>query len=179
MARTRTTIARLKELAAAALLTLVAFHAPWRLMRLAADVMVLRPGQTRMSQGDSRYWDALRLQTRLEWLGYQVFYERNLNVMGRPAFGLTDRSEHIIRIDADLHWDARYMVLAHEGGHVLQPGWLGQYEGDIFAENVATLLTDGSVREHARYLSDAKALYLTTTIAEWRAIYHAAAVLQD
>jgi hypothetical protein len=154
-------------------------HTPWRLLHLAAEVAVMRPDFTRMPTTNTHYWEARRLETKLEWLGYQVFYEKDLNAMGRPAFGLTDRSEHIVRIDKDLSWDGRYLVLAHEAGHVVAPGWLQGPDGEVFAESVAVLIDEDGIRESARYLSDSKSNFFFTSLAEWRAIYHAAALLTD
>ena len=162
----------------------IALHAPWRLLALGAETLVVSPGLTRVSHGDDKYWDALALEARLVDLGYQVSYHKDLRaVVGFmqtiPVYGLTDGEEHTIQVDEDLHWNARFAVLAHEGGHVFQRSWLNREQEETFAEAVAMLVSHDGIREHARYLSSHRVEAILTMLVEWRAIYRAAAVLED
>lgn len=179
MARARKNTGRIKSYLLAAILAVCVWVAPWRLMSLGADVLVLRPGPVELrTDQDDQYWDCKRLEARLDWLHYDVTYQRDLNYMGSKVFGLTDTNAHHIYIEEDLHWNDRFAVLAHEAGHTLQPGYLDRQEGDVFAESVSYLVA-GDRRNSARWLSSAKPQFIFVALAEWRAIYHAAAVLQD
>lgn len=161
------------------LLTLIAVSFPWRLTLLGIQMLMLRPGLTRVVEDDSRYWDARAMESRLRGLGYSVSYTKHLNVMGVEIYGLTNTEEHTVQVDADLHWSQRFYILAHEGGHILQPYWVGRGEEECFAESVATLVSRNGIREHARYLSSHKLECAAFMLFEWPAIYHAAAVLED
>lgn len=165
------------------LLTLIVWGAPWRLMWLATEIAWLPPGQVAaMPTGNSDYWKCQSLELRLRSLGWQVLYETDLNIMTmrgpEKVYGLTDPSEHTIRIEKALSWDARFRVLAHEGGHTLQPWWLNYSQGDSFAESVSALVT-GHSREQARWLSSDKVSTIYTLMTEWPRIYTAAAVLEN
>jgi hypothetical protein len=163
-----------------AFLTLaILMHAPWRLAALVAETMVAHPGLTRVSDGNDKYWDVMALEARLVDLGWELKYEKHINIWGHEVYGLTNPEEHIIYVDADLSWNARFAVLAHEGGHVLQRGWYNRAEGDAFAEAVAALVAHDGLREHARYLSSFKMSAVWVMVTDWRAIYRAAGVLED
>ena len=164
---------------ALALLFVLALHAPWRLMGLAAEVLVMSPGPTRVRDGGERYWDALSLEGKIASLNYSVRYQKGLSLMGVPLYGLTNTEEHSVVIEAGLSWNARYAVLAHEAGHTLQPGWSDRAQGEAFAEGVAFLVSKDGCREHARYLSSIRGEALFMLLVEWPSIYHAAAVLED
>ncbi len=157
----------------------VFIHAPWRLAALAAETLVIAPGLTRTSDQDDQYWQALDLQRRLENMGWTVTYVPGISREGQKVYGVTDPSAHTITMDAGLRWNARLAILAHEGGHTLQSGWLTRNQGETFAEAVATLISHDGLREHARYLTGFRADAVLTILVEWRAIYRAAAVLED
>lgn len=166
------------------LLLTIALHAPWRLLALCAETLVVSPGLTRVSQGDDLYWEALALEARLVDFGWAVSYEKDPRVVVGfmqtvPVYGVTDDHEHTITIDEALHWNARFAVLAHEGGHTFQRSWLNRNQGETFAEAVAMLVSHDGLREHARYLSSYRVEAILTMLVEWRAIYRAAAVLED
>lgn len=177
MARTRSKTS-IRAFVLTALLTAITVLAPWRLMQMAVEVVAMKAGPTRFSQADDQYWDAQRMERKIRALGYEVYYQRSLNWMNQPVYGLTIKSEHTVSIESDLHWNARYAVLTHEAGHILSPYYLDRSMDDVFAETVAALVT-GGLPEHARYLTDNKLLFLSTAAQEWPALYHAAAVLQD
>jgi hypothetical protein len=162
------------------LLLAIVVHAPWRLAGLVVETLVMHTGPTRMAHGTDKYWDVMALKSRLVDLGWEVKYEKKLIVFpGTPVYGLTIPDEHTIYVNADLSWNARYAVLAHEGGHVLQRGWYNQAEGDAFAESVAALVAHDGLREHARYLSSLKMSAVWIMVIDWRAIYRAADVLLE
>lgn len=161
------------------LLLFVASHAPWRLAGLVIETFTTSHGAVRMTHDDSGYWNALDLEERLMALGWSVEYRKDLNYAGNKAFGLTIPDEHKIYIEEGLHWSDRFAVLAHEAGHTLEPDWVNRPEAESFAEAVALLVTHDSIREHARYLTSIKWTLLMMSIVEWRAMYHAAAVLED
>jgi hypothetical protein len=153
--------------------------APVRLVLLGAEMFMVHPGQTRFSSDDQGYWDALNLEARLVSLSWEVKYEKDLNFMGQSVYGLTVPSKHMIFIEEGLHWSARAAVLAHEGGHTMQPNWVSGPEGDCFAEGVALLTRGDALLEHARYLSPARWTCAGFLMTEFPAIYHAAMVLRD
>ena len=157
---------------------LIIAHAPWRVATTVAEAEWMKPAAMHLTKRNDAYWKALALEARLTALGYSVRYAPNLNYMGQQAYGLTDRQTREILVDETLHWNDRYAVLAHEGGHVLQPGWLGSREADVFAEMVSAVMT-GESREAARWLSGAKLDVLVVGVACWPEIYHAAAVLSE
>jgi hypothetical protein len=161
------------------LLLFIAAHAPWRLMVMVAETFVLSPGYIHTSPHDDQYWEVLTLEARLATMGWPVRYEASLSLDGTRAFGLTDPATHTITLDSTQHWNERFVTLAHEGGHVLQPGWVSRVQGEIFAESVAMLVAGDDIHEHARYLAPHRFDVLMFAMAEWRAIYHAAAVLTD
>jgi hypothetical protein len=161
------------------LLTLCVVFLPWRLIATGAELAAVTIGHTQWTTADDDYWRALGLQLRIESLGYSVTYAEDLQYGGQKAYGLTIPSMHQVFIDSSLHWNARYAVLAHEGGHILQPVWVDGEQGEVFAESVAILVTGGPLREHARYLAIRPFTFLTLSLMEWRAMYHAAAVLSD
>ncbi len=111
-------------------------------------------------------------------MGYSVGFGPNLELDGAKAYGITDTVNHLILIDRSLSWDARFSVLAHEGGHVLEPGWSSTAQGECFAEMVSTLVAHDGLREHARYLARFKVEAIVMLLTEWPAIYNAAAVLE-
>lgn len=152
---------------------------PFRLIALSGEMFLVRPGGPHLVQGSTRYWDAINLEARLEGNGWSVTYAPNLSYHGQRAYGLTIPSEHAVIVDADLSWDGRYAILAHEGGHTLQPIWAGTQEGDCFAEGVATVLLGDGIRDHARFLGGVRWTCLGVFLVEHRAIYRAAAVLND
>lgn len=160
------------------ILTILA-HAPWRIWGLAAETMVVHPGLTHMSQANDKYFEAQALQGRLETIGWSVSYVRNLNMHGLQLYGLTNTDEHTIYVEEDLSWNARYAILAHEGGHTLQRGWYSRAEGEAFAEAVATVVTHDGIREHARYLAPFKMDALWMLLFDSSAVYRAAGILQD
>lgn len=169
----------MKKTLLALLTLLILAHAPWRLMALVSETLVLSPTQLRFSQANDKYWDAIDLEVRLIGLGYEVGYHRGLELQGQAAYGLTSVGAHTVSVDADLHWNARYAVLAHEAGHILEPIWCSTRQGEAFAEMVSALVSHDGLREHARYLASMKVDVLMMALTEWPAIYHAAATLED
>ena len=161
------------------LLAAILVHAPWRLAVLAGETLVVSPGFTRVSDADDQYWQALDLEGRLVGLGWEVSYVPSIEHNGQPAYGLTNFDAHTIWIDAALHWNARYAVLAHEGGHIMARGWLTTHQHEAFAESVAMLVAHDGFREHARYCADFRIDSILTMFVHWRAIYRAAGVLED
>jgi hypothetical protein len=161
----------------AILLLLAAFiveHAPFRLAALAVATAAAPGGVTRVAAGDDRYWDALDLELRLIHTGWTVAYKPHPTMNGEEVYGVTNSGDRTVVIDADLHWNARYSVLAHEFGHTQQPAWLDRAQGEAFAEAVSYLLAGGDVREHARYLRGARPESLLVFLTEWQDIYRAA-----
>lgn len=159
------------------LLTLIVFNAPWKLMGMAGEMMLLRPTAMHFTDSDANYWTAQDLGLKLSGLYWEVEYKPNLQIRGHSAYGLTIPRDHTVYVDANLHWSARAAVLAHEAGHVFQPTWVNSVEGDCFAESVAMLVADDKIREHARFLARTRFTCLGVMIAEWPNIYRAAAVL--
>lgn len=168
-----------KRVALLLLSTFIAFHAPWRVMALVVEAEFMKPGPVRFTQTTDHYWDCAYLERRLSNIGYSVAYRPNLRALGGPVYGYTNSHTHEIVVDANLSWDARYAVLAHEAGHVLQPWWLDGGQPEVFAEMVSTIMSRDGIREHARYLADQKLDVLVVALAEWPAAYHAAAALED
>ena len=171
----------MRKLVLALLLAFIVEHAPWRLMALFAETFVTRPGLTRVVQTNNRYWDALALQERIEELSYTVEFTKDLTYQGVPVYGLTMSSRHSVQVEAALSWDARYAVLAHEGGHMAlgQSPMYTSEEHEAFAECVALLISHDGIREHARYLSTHKLALFTVIALDSARIYRAAAILQE
>lgn len=167
-----------KKVLAAVLVVFVAVHAPWRLAVTMGEAEGMKPGGLHLTTRDDAYWRAKALEMRLQALGFTVQYAPNLEYGNQKAYGLTNTQTREIFVDETLHWNDRYAVLAHEGGHVFQPLWLGPQEADVFAELVSAVVT-GESREAARWLSGAKLEVLVVGIACWPEIYHAAAVLSE
>lgn len=161
------------------LLALVLIQAPWRVMTLATEVLLMSPGHIRSDIGTNRYWDALSLEAKLDSLNYVVLYTPDLHLEEQKAFGVTDPTAHTIQVEASLQWNARLAVLAHEAGHTMQPGWVTGHQAEAFAETVAMLISHDGYREHARYLTSHKMEALFMMAVEWPAMYNAAAVLED
>ncbi len=164
-------------LVATLLLGFCAEHAPWRLMGLVAESMVLRAGNDRVITGTNRYWDEQDLELRLNMLGWSVEYIplKERGFFGRTEFRGFGRK---IFIDNSLSWNARYSVLAHEGAHGLQPLRMTEQQSEAFAEDVSALVCHDGFREHARYLASMRQDALLTALVYWREMYHAASVLQ-
>jgi hypothetical protein len=170
----------MKKIVLALLLGFILEHAPWRLVAITPQVLFTHPGPLQTSQRDDRYWDAITLEARIVDLGYTVTYTKKPIIgWGIPVWGVTDKREHTVVIDSDLHWNDRLYILSHEAAHILQPEWLDASEGEAFAESVAWIVTGDHYREHVRYLSRAKLEFLLMSITSWQQIYHAAAVLED
>lgn len=167
----------MKRILLTVLTVFILAHAPWRLMSVAVDAFVVRPGFTQISSGDERYWDALQVEANIVRLGYRVEYAPNLISDGQRAYGITVYHERMVYIDESLHWNMRLAVLAHEGGHILAPWAMNEGQEEIFAEAVSAVVT-GESREHARYMSSRKQ-EIFTMFAFWTRIYRAAALLVE
>lgn len=152
---------------------------PFRLATLGAETFWLHSQLPRFSQADDRFWDAVRLESKLLARGWTVTYATHVSLYGQPAWGLTSLTAHRIFVDEGLHWNARLAVLAHEAGHTMQPDWLAEGEAECFAESVSTLVSRDGVREHARYMASARWTCLGLLLAEFPAIYRAAATFQE
>lgn len=168
-----------KHVALGVLLAFLWVALPFRLLVLGAETFLVHPGNAHFSQSDARYWQALELEARLLALGWRVTYARHLTLGGEEAYGVTMPDNHAVVIEERLHWSARAAVLAHEAGHTVQPSWVSHTEGECFAEAVATLVVRDGIRDHARYLATARWTCLGMLLAEFPAIYHAAALLTD
>jgi len=170
----------------AGILAVVLSFVPWRLYALLGETFFVHPGLTRTVETNQRYWDAAILQERIEELGYPVKYTKGLTVQVNmfqmmPVYGVTrkDDGKVSIGVEAGLSWDARYAILAHEGGHIFQSEMYSGSEGEAFAEAVAMLVSHDGIREHARYLSNKKLALFTVIALDSARIYRAAAVLQE
>lgn len=168
-----------KHLALGILLAFLWVATPFRLIGLGGEALMMRPGLTHFTNDDSRYWQTLELEARIETLGWNVTYTPHLALDGVEVYGVTDPNTHGIYIDGTLHWSARAAVLAHEMAHTTQPPWLSGREADCYAEAVSAILVGDSLREHARYMASARWSCLGVLIGEFPAIYHAAAFLKD
>jgi hypothetical protein len=170
----------------ASILALVLCFVPWRLYALLGETFFVHPGLTRTVETNKRYWDVAILQERIEELGYPVKYTPGLTVQINmfqmmPVYGVTRKNNGNVSIEVEegLSWDARYAVLAHEGGHIFQSEIYSGAEGEAFAEAVAMLVSHDGIREHARYLSNKKWALFTIIALDSDKIYRAAAVLQE
>ena len=158
----------------AVLVASILAHAPWRLMVLFAEALVASPGHAVTSTANNKYWQCQDLWTTLERrLGWTVKFE-DLNA---NLYGMTDTPHRIILINSSLSWNGRYAVLAHEGGHALQPSFISDTQGEAFAESVAALVAHDGLWEHARYIARVRS-DIFVLVVEWRAIYRAAAILE-
>lgn len=171
----------MRKLLLALLLAFIVEHAPWRLLALMSEALVLRPGLTQVVQTNDRYWDAQALQIRLYALGWTVTYQHPVVMGEQEVYGQTILQLHLIQVDSALSWDARFAVLAHEGAHALQdiPEWSDSGEGEGFAEAVAAVMAQDGFREHARYLSSHKLALLNTIVFKHARVYRVAALLQE
>jgi hypothetical protein len=161
-----------KRVILAVLVAFILEHAPFKLAALVCETMFVHGGKTRVSTGNDKYWDALELEARIIGFGYSVAYQKDPKAYGRiPVYGMTDTEARTIVVDADLSWNARFAVLAHEVGHVFQPGWVDNKQAEVFAEAVATIVAGDGIREHARYLRQARGETVLMIIAEWQSIY--------
>ena len=158
------------------LLAGIILYAPWRLMVLTYYVFTTPAAMVESDPGHTRYWDAQNLQVRLERLGWTVEYASSLH---EGVYGGTTFHTRSIQILDSLSWNARFAVLAHEGGHTLQPGWANHGHGEAFAETVAALVTRSNYRNHARYLARVRGDYLIMIITDYPALYRAASMLED
>jgi len=149
---------------------------PWRLAILGVEAANVRPGLTRVSNDDSFYWETMSLESKMIEVGYTVEYVDGLMAAG--AYGRTIYQPHKIIIERALHWNERYLVLAHEAGHALSPAYLRQEpESEVFAEAVANLVCRCGYRENARYLASARGS-LSTLFWYYPDIYRVAAFLR-
>lgn len=168
----------MKKILLVLLLAFTLEHAPFRLAAVSVQALVMPSGYTRLDMnGTDRYWQTLDLDLRLTKLGWKVSYEKNL-LEQHSAYGMTSFRDRTIQIDERLNWNARFAVLAHEGGHTLQPTYsmsLGQAE--VFAESVAMLVEGRGQTRHARYLAMWRP-DLITALVYWQEIYKAAGLLR-
>ena len=174
----------LRKIVLILLLAYIVEHAPWRLMALLAETFFVRSGSTRVAQTNDRYWEARMLQERIEEMGYSVKYTKNLSILTNVGvlgvYGLTSPTHHTVEIEEGLSWDARYAILAHEGGHALSNSPIHTLdEAEAFAEAVATLVANNGLREHARYLSSRKMALFTVIMLDHAKIYRTAATLME
>lgn len=175
----------MKKVVALILALYIAVYTPWKLCALMGETFFVSPGLSRMATTQVRYWDAGILKERIEALGYPVSYTKDLVVPTMfgsiPVYGLTMKGDGKVSIgvEAGLSWDARYVVLAHEGGHIFQTERYSEAEGEAFAEAVATLVAHDGIREHARYLAGKKLALFTILMLDSAKVYRAAAVLTE
>ncbi len=169
----------MKQLALGILLAFLWVALPFRLIALSVEMFLVHPSGPHFTQSDEGYWQAAELEARVMALGWTVTYVAAPKLGNDEALGLTLPQLHSIVVDSGIHWSARAAILAHEAGHTLQPSWLNPVEADCFAEGVATLVVHDGLRNHARYLAGAKWTCLGVILAEFPAISHAAALLED
>lgn len=171
----------MKKMVLALLLAYIMASTPWRLLALLGETMVVRPGLTHIAKGSDQYWDVRSLELRLVGLGWQVVYTPHLTNGRQEVYGVTDLLSHTIQVDAALEWNARYMVLAHEGGHALMSidEWASDADAEAFAEAVSVLVYHDGLREHARYMANHKMALLNAIVMKTGRIYRAAAMLQE
>lgn len=158
-----------------AVLTLIA---PWRLLTLGTEALVMRAGNVRTSPGTDKYWLVQDLEVRLRRFGWKVTYVKGL-MDNANAFGMTIPDDRSILVDESLSWNERYSVLLHEAGHTQQPFRMTQEQAEVFAESVAALMADDGLREHARYLAGLKPNVVPTLAVLWPDVYRAAANLTE
>lgn len=163
------------------LLLTIGAHAPWKLMALFAETLVVSPGFTRTDEGQDKYWQCQELIDKLERFGWDVEFVNGLEAQGIYGLTMVDPVEGVrsIKIEETLSWNARYNVLAHEGGHTLVPTWsISRGQNEVFAESVAALMAHDGLREHARYLAKHRG-DIFIMVAFWPEIYRAAATLEN
>lgn len=162
------------------LLSFITLTFPYRVVALTAAMLTVNAGATRVDEGNDQFWRAIDLELALNDLGADVMYQKDLNFMGRAAYGLTNKGTREIYIEEKLSWNGRLAVLAHEAGHLLQPRWLNEQQAECFAEGVATVFVRDNIREHARHLAMySKGDCLLVFIAEWHSIYQTASMLEN
>lgn len=168
----------MRKILLALLTALVLEHAPVRLMVVSAQALVTPAGYNRLdTHGVNQLGQVKDLELRLMRFGWRIEYVAGL-IDAQGVYGLTHAQGRLIQVDKSLNWNARFAVLAHEGGHTLQPSFmLSPGQSEIFAESVALLVEGGGHRRHARYLAMWRA-DLLTTVVYWREIYAAAALLR-
>jgi len=135
------------------------FPEPDPLKALAREVLTTNyvSASSRLDRtGNDLYWPAQELQAVLFVInGARVVYGS-----AEGYSGITYWETRQIAIDERLSWNARFEVLAHEAGHVLQPQGLTQIEGEVFAEGVAYLVLrhygHDRIELHAYYLAARK-----------------------
>lgn len=168
----------MRRIILALLVAYIVTSAPWRLIWLTGYVLTTSATLVHMPDTNIRYWETLDLEQRLIKLGWTITYKPPSQMDDGGLYGSTEFHTRQIDILDSLSWDGRFSVLAHEGGHTLQPGWANHGRGEAFAEAVAMLMTGDRTREHARYLARMRGDYLLMVITEWQSIYHAASVLE-
>ena len=161
----------------ALLLSFIITYTPWRLVALTYYVMTTPATMVQVPSDHDRYWDAIYLAHRLEQFGWTVTYVPVKDTHGFDAYGLTFFQNRAVVVEEALSWTARYAVLAHEGGHTMQPASLTGQQKEVFAEIVAALVTRTHLREHARYLARTRGDYLLVVITEWQRLYRVATIL--
>ena len=102
---------------------------------------------------DTLYWQTRHLESAARMLGIAIKY-------GPADVGEAGRyypETRTITINDQLHWTARFEVLAHELAHSLQPA-MDPSSGEVFADGVSTLVALrvgdlGAMTRSQRYLS--------------------------
>lgn len=151
--------------------------APLRLWTLAVYTQFSPYGWTRVDAGNQDYWRCKDLQARLEALGWSVSFSIPEDF---GAYGMTFPENRRIIISQDLHWNARFSILAHEAGHALDHiSNHSTAEGEAFAEGVAYLIARDRLSEHGRYLARTRAVSFLTLITESDRITAAARFLTE
>lgn len=124
--------------------------------------------------GNSRQQDFMRLQRLVVTvLGVTLRVGAPDGIAGITVIGEEGR---VIALDPTLSPNAAFQVLAHEAGHILQPGGLSRPEAEVFADAVSLLVTGDNAHIFSRYLASSKS-GLSVLKTHRREIYWAAHVL--
>ena len=115
-----------------------------------------------LSEQNDKYWQVQQLAWTIRVvLGatVQIVPRAMIPVNGDIA-GVTLIQERSIFVNNKIHTNAQLSTLAHEAGHLLQPGTLAYPQGEVFAEGVAYLVSkhfgEDNLHSHARYLAQYK-----------------------
>jgi hypothetical protein len=105
-----------------------------RVLQRASEISHFAAGYT-PTPGDDMAGPLAELTTRLEAWGVRV--EDLPETPGRPMVGLASLEYRVVQIQRGLSVNARFEVLAHEAGHLLQPpGLQDRAVAQLFAELV-------------------------------------------
>ena len=108
---------------------------------------------TRIADGVDRYHEAKNVErVIIGVLGYRMEYWPQVHLDG-DAMGETWLDQRLIVVREDLSWNRRLAVLAHEGGHALEPWSLRGADAEVFADAVAYVVTQGPRSAYAAHIA--------------------------